>query len=154
MRISCLCRSRFAPVSALTRSAWSGAGTTPHNGIVWMGRRSETHPGRGCGRGLLRPRSFEQSPGQITLPAHRPAQHEVATGQFVKENVLVERPGNEKEAPFAQTRVSETAAWPQIGMLAQQPARGLHRVEVAIGYVPARLGHVPIELALNIGNEI
>src|ERR1019366_8887765 len=112
MRISCLCRSRFAPVSALTRSAWSGAGTTPHNGIVWMGRRSETHPGRGCGRGLLRPRSFEQSPGQITLPAHRPAQHEVATGQFVKENVLVERPGNEKEAPFVQTRVSETAAWP------------------------------------------
>ena len=68
--------------------------------------------------------------------------------------MLVERPGNEKEAPFAQTRVSETAAWPQIRMLAQQPARGLHRVEVAIGYVPARLGHVPIELALNIGNEI
>ena len=50
--------------------------------------------------------------------------------------------------------MSETVAWPQIRMLAQQPARGLRRVEVAIGYVPARLGHVSIELALNIGNEI
>jgi hypothetical protein len=46
MRMSCFCRRRFAPVSALARSAWSGAGSSPHKGIVWMGRRSETHPGR------------------------------------------------------------------------------------------------------------
>jgi hypothetical protein len=68
--------------------------------------------------------------------------------------VLVEGPREEKEAPFAQTRVSETTEWPEIWMLAQQPARGLHRVELTLGYVPARLGQVPIELALNIANEI
>jgi hypothetical protein len=50
--------------------------------------------------------------------------------------------------------MSETAAWPQIRMLARQPARGLNRVEVTISYSSARLGQIPIELALNIGNEI
>ena len=44
-----------------------------------MGRRSKGHPG-GCEKGLLRPGSFEQSSGQVTLPAHRPAQHEVVPG--------------------------------------------------------------------------
>jgi hypothetical protein len=38
---------------------------------------------------------------------HRPPHHYVAARQFVKENVLIERPGNEKEAPFAQARVGE-----------------------------------------------
>ena len=68
--------------------------------------------------------------------------------------MLVEGRGDHKEAPFAQTRVSEAAAWPQIRMLAQQPAGGLHRIEVTVGYVPARLDQLPIELALHIGNEI
>ena len=77
---------------------------------------------------LLRAGSFEQSSRQVTLTAHRPAHHDIAARQFVKENVLVERPGNEKEAPFVQKRMSETPAWPQIRMLAQQPAGGLHGV--------------------------
>jgi hypothetical protein len=98
--------------------------------------------------------SFEQSSGQLTLPTHCPTHHDIAAGHFVGENVLIERPGNEKEAPFAQTRVSETASWPQIRMLAQQPARGLNRLKVTIAYFSTRLGQVPIELALNIGNEI
>ena len=51
-------------------------------------------------------------------------------------------------------RVSETTAGPEIWILAQQPAGSLHRVEVAIGYLPPRLGQVPIKLALNILNEI
>lgn len=35
-------------------------------------------------RGSIRPGSFKQSSGQVTLPAHRPAHHDVATGQFVR----------------------------------------------------------------------
>ena len=104
--------------------------------------------------GLLRPRKFEQSSGQVTLATHRPPHHYVAARQFVKENVLIERPGNEKEAPFAQARVGETSARPQIRMLGQQLAGGLNRIEVTISHFPARLGQLPIELALNIGNEI
>ena len=39
-------------------------------------------------------------------------------------------------------------------MLAQQPAGGFNGIEVTVGYFPARLDQVPIELAFNIGNEI
>jgi hypothetical protein len=53
------------------------------------------------------------------LSAHGPPHHDVATGQFVKENVLVEGSREEKEAPFAQPGVSEATAWPEIWMLAQ-----------------------------------
>ena len=56
------------------------------------------------------------------MPAHRPPHHDVATGQFVEEDVLVEGPGEEKEAPFVQPGVGETAAWPKPWMLAQQSA--------------------------------
>jgi hypothetical protein len=61
-------------------------------------------------RSLLCPGSFEQALGQVTLPAHHPAHHDAATGQFVKENVLVEGPGDQKEAPFVQTRVGKSTA--------------------------------------------
>ena len=105
-------------------------------------------------QGLTRPQDLRAPSGQVTLPAHRPPHHDVATGQFVKEDVLVEGSGEEEEAPFAQPRVSETTAGPEIRMLAQQPAGSLHRVEVTIGYLPPRLGQVPVELAFNIRNEI
>ena len=32
--------------------------------------------------------------------------------------------------------------------------KSLNRIEVTISHFPARLGQIPIELALNIGNEI
>jgi hypothetical protein len=54
-----------------------------HYAINGLGWRSKGHPGRGCEKGLFRPGSFEQSSGQVTLPAHRPAQHDIATGQLV-----------------------------------------------------------------------
>jgi hypothetical protein len=60
--------------------------------------------GWGRGGGLLSPRKFEQSSGQVTLATHCPPHHYVAARQFAKENVLIERPGNEKEAPFTQER--------------------------------------------------
>ena len=64
----------------------------------------------------------------------------MAARQFLKENVLVERPENEKDALFAQKRMSETPARPQIRMLAQQPAGGLHCGEVTISKAAAQGG--------------
>src|ERR1039458_8521593 len=34
-----------------------------------------------CGKGLLGPRSFEQPPGQVMLPAYGPPHHDVATDE-------------------------------------------------------------------------
>jgi hypothetical protein len=34
-----------------------------------------------CGKGLLGPWSFEQPSGQVTLPAHGPPHHDVATDE-------------------------------------------------------------------------
>ena len=53
-----------------------------------------------------------------------------------------------------QARMGETSAGPQIRMLGQQLAGGLNRIEVTISHFPGRLGQIPIELALNIGNEV
>jgi hypothetical protein len=43
---------------------------------------------------LTAPRELRAIFGQVTLPPHRPAHDDVATGQFVKENVLIEGRGD------------------------------------------------------------
>ena len=69
--------------------------------------------------GLIPPQEPRATLGQVTLPAHGPPHHDVTTGQFVEEDVLIEGSREEEEAPFAKPRVSETTAWPESRMLAK-----------------------------------
>ena len=106
------------------------------------------------GAGLLRRRGFQEPSGQITLAVHGAAHHEISAGQFVKEDMLVERSKEEKEPPIAEASVGESAGRPQMRMLAQQPAGSLNGIEVTVSHIGVCVGKVPGELALDISKEL
>ncbi len=80
--------------------------------------------------GSIRLRWFEQSAEQITVPVHCALQHHFVGQHFVKQDLIVEWPENEEEAPLAQTRVGEAAARAKMRLPARQITSGFHRIEI------------------------
>jgi hypothetical protein len=106
------------------------------------------------GRRLRLTRRLEQSARQFPLPVHGPTKHQFVSQHFVEQDMFVERPKQEEEAPFAQAGVSQSAARPKVRALAKQLAGGLYRREVAIRDLPTGIDRVPFELALNVGDKV
>src|SRR5207244_2093924 len=50
--------------------------------------------------------------------------------------------------------MSETAQRSKVRVFSEQSAGGFQRVQVTFRYLPASVGHIPLELPLNVGDEI
>jgi hypothetical protein len=63
---------------------------------------------------------FQQPLRQIPMSMHCPAHYYIFTGDFIKENMLVERMKNQKETPLPQPRMMETAMWTNLRILFEE----------------------------------
>ncbi len=56
---------------------------------------------------------------------------------ILKKQMLVERSGNQEATPLVQPGSSEGATRSEVRMFAEESAGRFHRVEVAVGHLPA-----------------
>jgi hypothetical protein len=85
---------------------------------------------------------------------HSTAHHHVAAGYLVEEDVLSEWREHDEKMPVAQTRMSEPAGRSKVWVFSKHSASGFQGVEVVFRDLPASVGHIPLELPLNVGDEI
>jgi hypothetical protein len=68
--------------------------------------------------------------------------------------VLFEWTEDDKETPFAKARMNETRTRTNLRMLTEESTRRLDGLKISFGYIRVRLFYVPLELPLNVCNEI
>ena len=88
------------------------------------------------------------------MPVHGSAHRHTLISHFVEKEMRLEGAEHDDEAPVAKSRVSETCTWPKLRMVSEKPARSFHRSQKTLSHVPIRIDRIPLELPLNIGNEI
>jgi hypothetical protein len=88
------------------------------------------------------------------MSMHGAAHHNFAASQFVKEDVFVEWAEYDEKPPVAESRMTEAAARPKLGVLFEKLDGGFDGIKIVFRDFPVRIEHIPFKLPLNVRDEV